>query len=419
VIAATRTARRALVVALVIQAGAIAIATAQPASQAPASAALRVEIDPAPPVCLYADRQARSDSNTAVVRVGGRAYAFPSHWDPIGHSVRRVTDFRLAFADRGQKVVITDDRDPTIGKWLESVWVDPSGRLYGWYHAEVPAPCEADLRIPHIGALVSDDGGASWRSLGVVLRAPRGSHDCHAENGFVAGGYGDFSVVADRAGAFFYIFFSSYVGDETAQGIAVARYPIADRDRPGDATTIWRDGTWQPARGTLPTPLWPQAHGWRHRNAIAFWGPAVHDNRDLRAFVMLLNHTRDGEADWRQDGIYASINADPAHPDAWGAPQRIIDGGFWYPEVVGLGPKDGDARAGSTARFFMGGYSEWFISFDLGASGRRRAVAAPRGPVTLDIRGAAGWPDPWSRRFRRAGPTAPGPSLAPACRFGD
>ena len=389
-------------------------------AQAPTQPGLRIQIDPAPPVCLYPGQQARSDSNTAVVRIGGRALAFPSHWDPIGHTDRRVTDNRLAFSDRGTRVTIVNDRDPSVGKWIESVWQAPSGRLYGWYHAEAVAPCTADLRVPHIGALVSDDQGLTWRALGAVLRAPPDQIDCHAENGFMAGGYGDFSVVPDRAGAFFYIFFTSYVRDEAAQGIAVARYPVAERGHPRGTVAVWSGGAWRRAGEGVPTPLWRPERGWHHRDADAFWGPSVHYNRDLRSFVMLLNHTQGGAADFRSDGIYAAINPDPAQPQHWRAPRRIIEQGFWYPQVVGLAAGDGDARAGSPARFFMSGYSEWFISFlEHATASPRDWAAAPADAVTLSIRELPGWPNPWARKVRRAGPSATSRQLAAICKFGD
>ncbi|MBL8674436.1 MAG: hypothetical protein JNL07_06060, partial [Rhodospirillales bacterium] len=228
------------------------------------------ELVPAAPLALHAPPLRRTDCNSPVHVHDGRLFAFVSRHEPRGHAYRRVAPARGGVGDGLRAlgapvpVRIVDDPDPAVGKWIESTWRDARGRLHGWYHAEEPAPAPARLFVPHIGALASDDDGATWRCLGEALRAPAGLVDTGAANGFMAGGYGDFSVVADREARFLYIHFSSYVADERAQGVAVARYPVAARDAPAGAVEIWRDGGWRPARGTLPTPLWPVARGWRH-----------------------------------------------------------------------------------------------------------------------------------------------------------
>lgn len=325
-----------------------------------------VEIREAPRRTLHDDTFQRSDCNSPVHMHHGRLFAFVSHYLPIGHTYRRIGKHGLHFSSGLEPVRIVADPDPSTGKWIESTWRDPSGRLYGWYHAETPAPCAQRLFIPYIGALHSDDDGATWRLGEVLLRASADLFDCGYRNGFLAGGYGDFSVIPDLSNTYFYLHFSSYLPVERAQGIAVARYPVGLRDRPLAALEIWRDGSWQRGGCHLPTPIFPAVRGWAHTDPDAFWGPAVHYNRDLHTFVMLLNHTQNGKSDIRQEGIYCSFNDDPGAPEGWSVPICIVKGGGWYPQVVGLGPEDGDTTAGATARFFMTGFSAWEIQFSRG-----------------------------------------------------
>ena len=47
-------------------------------------------------------------------------------------------------------------------------------------------------------------------------------------------------------------------------------------------------------------------------------------------------------------------------------PHQIVDGGSWYPQVVGLEDARGtDSWAGQTARFFTSGRSDLLIEFVL------------------------------------------------------
>jgi len=62
-----------------------------------------------------------------------------------------------------------------------------------------------------------------WISIGTP---PANRIDCGYDNGFFAGGYGDFSIVADRDGRHLYLPFTSYVTDERAQGIVFARLAL-------------------------------------------------------------------------------------------------------------------------------------------------------------------------------------------------
>ena len=363
--------------------GLAAPALAQPAAEIRLPG-VTIQFTAAPRISLFDERLDRADSNSPVHVHEGRAYAFVSHWQPAGHFFRRVGGIGLRFDTPLQPTRLLNDPDPTAGKWLEATWRDASGRLYGWYHAEEVAPCPRDLRLPHVGAMASDDDGLSWRVIGPVLRAADGTHDCEYRNGFFAGGLGDPSVVPDRAGRWFYIHYASYVPDETAQGIAVARYPVARRDAPAGAVEVWTGAGWAPAAQAAARPFWPQTRGWRHPDPTGYWGPAVHYNRALEQFVMLLNRTEGARADWRQEGIYVSFNPDPADPARWSEPARIVAGGGWYPQAIGTGPADGDTEAGASARFFMSGQSEWEI---------RVARTAPQAGGARMLRGAQAGPD--------------------------
>jgi hypothetical protein len=68
--------------------------------------------------------------------------------------------------------------------------------------------------------------------------------------------------------------------------------------------------------------------------------------------------------DWRQEGIYVAFSKSLSDPTAWSTPQRLLGGGEWYPQVIGIEPGTGTDRiAGERARFFMGGRSQYFIQF--------------------------------------------------------
>ena len=349
-------------------------------------AATPVEIRPAPRLTLHgptADGSvlARTDCNSPVRREAGTSFCFVSHYAPRGQTWRRAAADPFDVSAPLEKVRLLDDPAPGIGKWIESIWRAPDGRLYGWYHAEEPADCPGLVRklfVPHIGALVSDDDGASWRLLGEVLRAPPDQIDCAFANGFVTGGYGDFTAVAERG--FSYLHYSSYVADEAAQGVCVARYPLAARDRPA-RIEHWRDGAWMPAApDQLPQPLLPARRSWKHEDPDSFWGPALHFNRGLGCWVMLLNHAQGGR-DIHQEGIYAAFNPSLADPAGWTAPRRIVRGGFWYPQAIGLGEHDGDTSADLVARLFIAGVSEWEIRFGPAAGPGAGEIAIAKTPL--------------------------------------
>lgn len=265
---------------------------------------------------------------------------------------------------------------PGEGVWMEAVVADVDGTLYGYYHNEMLATvCPGSGKvIPRIGAVRSDDQGLTWTPLGVVLEAPLGSFDCQTKDKYFVGGVGDFSVQLDAESRDLYIFYSQY--SRRTQGVGVARLAWADRDSPVGKAMVFANGVWLPARGftfrsglvrwNYPSgvPIFPALEPWNDDDTEvdAFWGPAVHWNVYLEHYVMLLNHAKD--TDWRQDGIYVSFNRRLDDPAGWSAPVKILSGGRWYPQVMGLEAGTGtDKVAGRRARFFMGGTSEHLIQF--------------------------------------------------------
>jgi hypothetical protein len=210
-----------------------------------------------------------------------------------------------------------------------------------------------------------------------VLEAPRGWFDCQTTNRYFVGGVGDFSVMLDHEAKYLYLFFSQYASRESSQGVAVARLPWAYRDSPAGRFSVWwRGAVWIPARRmqleddrvtftySAGMPIYRAQDGWHDDETVdAFWGPSVHWNTYLEQYVMLLNRARD--SDWHQEGIYVAFSPTLADPSAWSAPQRLLAGGQWYPQVIGLEPRMGsDKVAGERARLFISGKSHYFIEFE-------------------------------------------------------
>lgn len=253
--------------------------------------------------------------------------------------------------------------------WMESVWVDDDGTLYGWYHCEPVGLMEnSTLTAPKIGAVVSFDGGKTIYDLGVVLESGD-PLDPEAKNGYFAGGHGDFSVIPDRERGYFYFFFDNYGGPAERQGVAVARMAYEDLIDPVGKVRKFHDGAWdEPGLGGLVTPILPVKRAWQRRDPDAFWGPAIHWNTHLGSYVMLLNRAA-GTPGWAQEGVYVSFATDLARPDTWAAPAKILDKAefpgwyFFYPQVMGLEPGETDTVAGRTARLYVGGISKWEIEF--------------------------------------------------------
>ncbi len=274
---------------------------------------------------------------------------------------------------------------PRNGVWMEAVVEDDGGTWYGYYHNENPAVgCgRPDRAIARIGAARSSDHGRTWDDLGIILEAATDSVACGSMNRYVIGGVGDLSVMLNADKTDLYIFFSQYQKQPNAQGVAVARLVWANRDRPVGRVTVWTDGAWQASRINrtptvdvygntrniwreypVGTPLVPATQAWHDgdNKVDAFWGPSVHWNEGIEQYVMLLNRAKD--ENYAQDGIYVSFAPRLNDPSLWTPPQKLISGGKWYPQVMGTAAGSGtDKLAGATARLFVGGRSDWTITF--------------------------------------------------------
>jgi hypothetical protein len=234
--------------------------------------------------------------------------------------------------------------------------------------------------LPRIGAARSTNRGRTWEDLGIILEAPAGTSVCDTQNRYFVGGVGDLSVLLDPDDQDLYLFFSQYGRGPAAQGVAFARMAWADRDSPVGRVAVWQQGAWVPPtaievdtaegleivgfRYPAGTSLWATSEPWHDARPAnnAFWGPSVHWNTFLGAYVMLLNRAKD-EA-FAQEGIYVSYSATLDTPTAWSAPQRLLTGGAWYPQVLGLEARTGtDKVAGELARFWMAGFSDSIIHF--------------------------------------------------------
>lgn len=254
------------------------------------------------------------------------------------------------------------------GRWIEATFKDDDGILYGWYHNEPDGVCRPDmsaltLTAPRIGAVKSNDNGATWQDLGIILEMPANQLHCTTANHYFAGGNGDFSVILDGKREYFYFLVSAY-GDLREQGVAVARMLYADRNAPVGKVWKWHQDEWgEPGIGGHLTPTFPVTTDWHRPDADAFWGPSVHWNSYLGQYVMLLNRAKD--KDWSQEGVYVSFNRDLSQPDGWSPPTKILDGGSWYPQVIGTSSAkhETDKTAGRMARFFMSGQSRSIILF--------------------------------------------------------
>lgn len=299
-----------------------------------------------------------SDSNVPVHRPGGRFEAYQSLGLPLLIEGDRQTS-RMKV--RGV-FIIPMDRLPM---WIESIWPDPQdpNTIYAWYHHE-QSRCGNQLASPSIGALVSRDGGKNFNDLGIVLETGY-PQDCNARNGYFSGGHGDFTVLLDRAGQYFYFYFSNYSGPLSDQGIAVARMAIADRSKPiGKVWKYYQGGWYEPGLRGRVTPILRASTSWSREDANAFWGPSLHWNTYLQQFVMLMNRTC-CQPGWPQEGVYVAFNSDLSFPGNWTEPAKILEGerARWYPQVIGGRPSGSDREAGQTARFYMGGESEYEIVF--------------------------------------------------------
>jgi hypothetical protein len=275
---------------------------------------------------------------------------------------------------------------PDHGLWMEAVVTDDVGTWYGYYHNELSAiTCgRPDRFVTRIGAARSVDQGRTWEDLGIILEAPPDSVACGSSNRYVIGGVGDLSVMLDANKTDLYLFFSQYEDTQAVQGVAVGRLVWANRDRPVGRVSVWNNGIWQYGRVNrslivtpdgmsrrfwfaypVGTPLVPTTEAWHDNDnkVNAFWGPSVHWNTYLEQYVMLLNRAAD--ENYTQEGVYVAFAPRLDDPSLWTPPQKILNGGKWYPQVMGLTVGSGtDKVADATSRFFMSGRSDFTITFE-------------------------------------------------------
>jgi hypothetical protein len=303
-----------------------------------------------------------ADCNNPLHWDGGTLYVFSSMSHPYQSSGPDLEHLRRP----SQRVSFDNDKGwRGGGRWIESTHKQEGGPLYAWYHNEPPNICgRQGMTAPRIGAAVSNDNGLTWKDLGFVLEAPAGSLRCDSKNEYFVGGNGDFSVILDRRGEYFYFLFDSYCSDVAEQGVCLARMSHADRNDPVGKVWKWYRGKWEePGLGGHVTPFFKATKDWHASDANTYWGPAVHWNTYLNEFVVLMNHAKD--AKWTQDGIYVTFNPDVADPDGWSQPQQIRTRAPFYPQVVGIDKprRETDKLAGRIARFFLSNRSRWEIVF--------------------------------------------------------
>jgi hypothetical protein len=295
----------------------------------------------------------------------------PSHWegDTFFLFNSYIQPFRSAGPDLFKLGSADSCRYDTAAnghRWLECTWKDSSGTLYGWYHMEPFGLCPGTfLTAPLIGSVISFDNGRTFRDLGTVIEPRQGTLNCDAKNGYFAGGNGDNSIMLDAQKEYFYFFISVYAGDVSEQGVCVARMRYADRDNPAGKVWKWYLGAWdEPGIGGYATPIFPAKIDWAREDADSYWGPSIHWNSYLSRYVILLNHSQNAPY-MPQEGIYISYNDNLANPDGWTMPEKMYNGGRWYPQIVGMNKnaRETDKLAGKTARFYMSGESSWEITF--------------------------------------------------------
>jgi hypothetical protein len=258
------------------------------------------------------------------------------------------------------------------GRWFEAAHQDADGTLYAWYHNE-PAHLIADewqvgrrfpLTAPFIGAAVSYDNGDTWDDLGLILTGGPETLNIENHNYWFAGGNGDFSVILDQAGEYFYFLLGTYYKEVAQQGVCLARMRYVDRVSPVGKVFKWHAGGWQePGLNGKVTPILPVVSDWYAPEPDTFWGPSVHWNHHIQKYVVLMNRAID--VNWKQEGVYIFFADDIGDPTSWTEPLKILPGEVgWYPQVVGdAARQETDRLAGHESRVFIHGKSNHIIRF--------------------------------------------------------
>lgn len=302
-----------------------------------------------------------TDSNSPAFWKDDRLYWYGSHgriWISSGNNMfdaKYIKDIDFTYSSSPRPV------------WMESIHQEDDN-IFGWYHMEFfDQVANSSLAIPKIGATISSNG-MDAKDLGIILESSY-PFDANAQNGYFAGGHGDFSVILDKDKKYFYFFFDNYSGDVSEQGVCIARMAYEDRHNPvGNVYKFYKGGWNENGLGGKVTPFFRVYRSWSYADPDAFWGPAVHWNTYLNCYVMLLNRAQ-GRPGWSQEGVYISFNKDISDPYGWSEPKKILDKTqfdgwyFFYPQVMGLKHGETDREVGSVARLFVAGVSRWEIEF--------------------------------------------------------
>lgn len=321
---------------------------------------VEIAVQPAPAVTL----PAAADCNSPCWWREGTFYILTSTGHPVRSSGANVETMT-----REREITYTAYRDG--GRWLEAVH-QQGDTLYGWYHNEpahlVPPEMHEGRRFPmtapFIGAAVSYDKGLTWDDLGLILAGGPETLNLEAPNFWFAGGNGDFTVILDREGEFFYFVFGTYYRDASQQGVSLARMRADDLRAPVGKVLKWHNGGFtEPGLNGQVTPVLPVEGDWYSPEPDAFWGPSVHWNTHVGQYVILLNRAVD--PNWKQGGVYAVVAPDLGDPKSWSEPTLLLEHEGWYPQVVGsdYGARETDREAGASARLFIHGRSEYLLRF--------------------------------------------------------
>ena len=314
----------------------------------------------------------KNDASTTLLWINGAAHLFYNYWSIADErAYSSVATGRSIASLEVQKTVTIGDDAKVTHRWFESILPMEDGTLYGFYHSEEKTPCAFYIKSPEIGVTRSKDNGHTWENLGIIIKADDMENDCSAANGFFSNGTGDFSAVFDRDKKYVYILFSNYPMGERShnQGIASARIAVADLASPVGKAFKWHKGSYsQPGIDGRATPFFKAFNNFMQPNPDGFWGPSVHYNNFLKKYVMLMTRTKNGNYTkvlWPTEGIYISTNDNPENPLGWSEPVKILHGGHWYPQFIGMNhfTQDNTAEMGEWARFFMEGHSDLIVRF--------------------------------------------------------
>jgi hypothetical protein len=328
---------------------------------------VRIQIEDAPELKFPGDQTGGTDCNSPCWWQGGQMHILNS----TGHPFRSFGP-DVEHLGPSSPIVYTSSR--AGGRWIESVHQEPDGTLYGWYHYEptdrIPEEVQEGrpnrLTAPDIGAVVSRDNGVTWDDIGIIIEGGKDTLNFDTVNYFFAGGNGDFSVILDRNGEYFYFALGTYYRDVSQQGVTLARMRFADLANPVGKVSKWYNGGWNSAGlGGPVTPILPAVSDWNGPTPDTFWGPSVHWNTAIQRYVILLNRAIGTR--WEREGLYVCLTADISQPESWTAPVRLMDAPGWYPQVVGLDAAKGETEreAGKRCRLFVHGWSRHILEFSL------------------------------------------------------